>query len=269
MRALKRLAWFFGPLRAGSGGRVVRIGYREAAEMRGDPEVAESAASLKWFFAHASVGSNIIDGLADLHANSEQLFPLRHIFSSASPRDDTEPGVIYEHNRGNPGWKRKCDLFEQAIRAGWRAPRVDAAINKLCYVDRFANLNYYLHSMRELEVAFPRTKFVYVTMPLTAARDSANFRRHKFNTALRKWISINGGILFDLADIESHDANGNPCVFDYKGETCERLFDGYTEDGGHLAGAGRQLAAKGFYALAKVIREDKESEGSRAARGVA
>ena len=39
----------------------------------------------------------------------------------------------------------------------------------------------------------------------------------------------------------------------YNGRTCERLYSGYTTDGGHLSdagNAGRDLVAKGFDALA-------------------
>ena len=38
-------------------------------------------------------------------------------------------------------------------------------------------------------------------------------------------------------------------------ETCQRLCESYTTDGGHLNPAGKQLAARGFYALAAAVLE--------------
>jgi len=38
---------------------------------------------------------------------------------------------------------------------------VNIAMNKLCYIDQHASFKYYLHSMTNLEAAFPQTVFVY------------------------------------------------------------------------------------------------------------
>jgi hypothetical protein len=66
-------------------------------------EVIDSVASLKVFFAHASIGSNIISGFADLHSADSSKYPLKHRTIEASPPTQIKNGIIYEHRRGNPG----------------------------------------------------------------------------------------------------------------------------------------------------------------------
>ena len=109
--------------------------------------------------------------------------------------------------------------------------------------------------MTNLESAFPATVFVYMTIPLTTAADGENYLRNAFNDRLREWTRQNGRVLFDLGDIEAHDAGGKVSTFSYRNKTCQRLCENYTADGGHLNPAGRQLVARGFYALAAALVE--------------
>jgi hypothetical protein len=146
---------------------------------------------------------------------------------------------------------------------GWRFPLVNLAMDKLCYIDQNADLNYYLSSMTVLEAAFPETVFVYATMPLTTATDSDNYLRNVYNDGLRDWVRTNNRVLFDIADIEAHDTNGVRCTFTYSGRVCERLFEGYSSDGGHLNTPGSQLVACGYYALgAALLAADRDHDGA-------
>ena len=86
--------------------------------------------------------------------------------------------------------------------------------------------------------------------------DGDNYLRNAFNDRLREWTRQNGRVLFDLADIEAHDPSGKVCAFSYRNKTCQRLCESYTTDGGHLNPAGRQLVARGFYALAAALVEN-------------
>src|SRR5207237_8148953 len=116
-----------------------------------DGHFAEQIGQLKWFFAHASVGSNILDGLAELHAMDPSRFPLQFVATKGPPPAMTEAGRVYEHNRGNPGWKAKIDGFEKAVGSGWNFPAIDIAINKLCYIDQWASVKYYINSISHPE----------------------------------------------------------------------------------------------------------------------
>ena len=66
--------------------------------------------------------------------------------------------------------------FQAAVSNGWTYPRVDLAMNILSFIDIWYNnsadgvaalLSGYIDSMTNLEAAFPRTEFVYMTMPIT------------------------------------------------------------------------------------------------------
>jgi len=235
-------------------GKFIHISYINCvATTNFSPAQLESIRQLKWYFAHASVGANMMEGLADLHKADAQNFSLQTTTSASTPPAITQNGILYECNRGNPGWKAKLDAFQDSISNGWRFPKIDLAMNKLCYIDQFASASYYINSMSNLEAACRETVFVYTTMPLTTSEDGENALRNAFNNRVRDWCRANGRVLFDLADIEAHDPSGALCEFKYRGKTCQRLCGVYTTDGGHLNPQGRMLVARGFYALAGAL----------------
>ena len=213
-------------------------------------EVIDSVASLKIFFSHASVGSNIISGFADLNSADSSKYPLKHRTIDASPPAQTKNGIIYEHRRGNPGWSAKISNFETCIKNGWHYPKVDISMQKFCWIDHEADLTAYLDSMTALEASYPDTKFVYFTMPLSTEKNSNAVRRAQFNAGLRDWIDTQDNkFLFDLADIESYSPDGVPQTFMYQDREYENLYPEYTFDEGHLNEAGRQRMATGLYSL--------------------
>jgi hypothetical protein len=258
MSVFKHVSYFLFPLPlavAAAEEKAIRIGYAECA--RFTPQGSQKAAKLGWYFAHASVGANMVDGLNDLNKKDGGSYTYTTFFCEKAAPGEIKPGTVYEHNRGNPGWKAKFDQFEDCISKGWHFPKVDVVMNKLCYIDQFASFKYYVHSMTNLEAGFPETVFVYMTMPLTTAEDGDNGLRNGFNERVRAWTKENGRVLFDIADIEAHDSNGQACTFVRKNKTCQKLCGEYTGDGGHLNETGRQLVAKGFYALAAALDERK------------
>ena len=87
--------------------------------------------------------------------------------------------------------------------------------------------------------------------------------RNLYNDGLRNWCRTNNRVLFDVADIEAHDTNGVLCMFTYNSRTCQKLFSGYTDDGGHPdTPYARQLLARGYYALAvALLAADRDNDG--------
>jgi len=236
--------------------KLIQIGYSNCLTVAKYPRAQmDKIGHLKWYFAHASVGANMLEGISELHQSDPGIYQFQAVTTSGTPPGATQPGAIYDHQRGNPGWKAKFDQFQAAVTNGWCSPAVDIVLNKLCYIDQTASLTYYLNSMSSLEKAYPQTVFVYATMPLTTFEDADNQLRNLFNNRLRDWCRTKGGVLFDIADIEAHDANGAPCTFNFKGRVCQKLCGGYTEDGGHLNSQGRQMVARGFYALGEAVLE--------------
>ena len=105
--------------------------------------------------------------------------------------------------------------------------------------------------MAALEAAYPATRFVYATMPLTTDEDTGNVLRNLYNQAVRAQAAASGALLFDLADMEAHDPAGVAHTFQSGGHTYQKLYAGYTTDGGHLdAEPGHRRVAQGWYAVA-------------------
>lgn len=251
---------------AHAGGLI--IGHADVETVSTYPQpLMEQIAQFRFFFAHASVGENMVNGLADLHRINPDYYRLKPAPVGATPPEATDPGTVYDFSRGNPGWQAKVDAFSTYVSNGWHHPKVDVVLNKFCYIDQDADVDYYIRSMAGLEAAHPDTVFVYMTIPLkvsggslrnllSTTEKSQNYQRNVFNDHLRGWASANNKIVFDIADIEAHDTNGVVRTFKYNDRLCQELCDSYTADGRHLddpSGVGRRQVAKGFYALAAAL----------------
>ncbi len=224
--------------------------------------VMDAIGQQRWLFTHASVGGNIISGMESLHSSDPtryQLDPVSVSYLSGEERveDPPEPtvaGTIYECQRGNPGWSAKFQIFDNSVRtSGWHLPAVDAAMDKLCYIDQNADAATYLQTMQDLEDDYPTTRFVYTTMPLTTAEDSNNILRNRYNAAVRQFCRDNGKLLFDIADMEAHRPDGTAVTFTSGGETYQKLYADYSSDGGHLNSDGSIRIATGWYAVAREL----------------
>jgi hypothetical protein len=238
---------------------AVVIGHTNTQSVARMPQsVMDQVGRLRWFLAHASVGANMMEGLnLDLHQPQQGFYQLVSAAGLDSPPASTQPGVVYEYYRGNPGWQPKVDWFASYVTNGWFFPKVDVVMNKFCFIDLWAtslDVNYYITNMAALENAYSQTWFVYATIPLVTAEDFRNHSASLFNETLRSWVRANNRILFDIADIEAHDTNGVEQTFIYQGRVCQKLYSGYTTDGGHPdVPVGRRQLALGFYALSAAL----------------
>ena len=77
--------------------------------------------------------------------------------------------------------------------------------------------------------------------------------RGPVNQAVRVHCASTGAVLYDLADMEAYDPSGVAQTFLSAGQTYQKLYDGYTDDGGDLNVTGRQRVATGWYAVAAVL----------------
>jgi hypothetical protein len=208
----------------------------------------EALAKMKVFFAHASVGGNIIQGMKTLNTQHPEQYPL-HCESAKDTPANTKPGEFYDYNRGNPGSDAKMDLFAQYLKNGWHSPAVNVVINKFCFIDPNANFEKYISSMTELERNYENTTLVYMTIPIKTETDPGNLKRQKFNDALREWVQKNDKVLLDIADIEAWSDEGKENTFSLQGQDVQALRSEYTNDGGHLNSMGQIRGAKGMFTL--------------------
>jgi hypothetical protein len=236
------------------GGIIIDHNFASSMTTAGQGTMDAIAANMNYFFAHASVGGNMISGLANLRASNTARYKLISVSDDGTPPATTSEGRVYEYSRGNPAWQDKVDGFKTYMTNGW-AGKVDIVLNKFCYIDPTADLTYYAISntngsaMAQLEAAYGSTKFVYATIPLTTDSDSDNILRNNFNGQLRTWCLANNKLLYDIADIEAWDSSGNPVTFTSGGQTYQKLWSGYAADAGHLNVDGAKQVALGFYAI--------------------
>ena len=97
--------------------------------------------------------------------------------------------------------------------------------------------------MVQLETTYPAKRFVWWTMPIETSGNSA---RQAFNDQVRAYARANGRVLFDIADVEAHDALGAKRTDVYGREL---LWPDWTSDGGHLNGTGAQRVASAWWWL--------------------
>lgn len=185
----------------------------------------DDARALRMSLDHASVGGNIRDALLSMEWS-----------------DATRYGLAdwLFRERGNPGWKAKVDEFSGWV--GAHAAEYDVMQMKLCYIDAGADFAYYRDAMVAIEAAWGTKRIVWWTMPITTAGDA---QRDEFNAQVRQHCASEGRPLFDLADIESHDAAGAPIV----DSGHEAMYPGWSSDGGHLNEAGAGRAARAMWWL--------------------
>jgi hypothetical protein len=215
-----------------------------------------NAAALDVYLEHASVGQNVIDGLATLEGQAARyLFNVAgHHVSWSSSNDPTwyvTHDGLGDNNRGNPGAYAKVSGFTSRITMALAAA-IDVAMYKFCYIDTpsdgtdfFANT--VRPAMESLQATYPDVVFVWWTMPIET---TSALQRQIYNNAVRAYCSANSQWLLDIADLESHDETGAACL---DGNGREILYSGYTTDGGHLNNPGSLKMAKAYWKLLSEI----------------
>jgi hypothetical protein len=247
------------------------------------PQDAQAAiASLskaRIFFAHQSVGGNIMDGLRRLRPASEP-GTLRIVdWQSAANGDEDRSPAFFAHARlgenGKPA--SKTAAFISALESGL-GNRVDIAMQKYCYVDidtatdvaaLFAS---YKQAMERLQNEFPRMTLVHMTAPLMSVQSGPraiikkwigrvpdyyeeNIARDRFNELMRREYAGRAP-LFDLAALEASRPGGVPESVEFRNAKVYSLLPEYTHDGGHLNEAAQERIASEFVVfLARTLEQ--------------
>lgn len=224
-------------------------------------------AAKRIFFAHQSVGYNILDGIRDLAATSPD-GGLRIVEGSEASLFDAP---VLAHARlgrnGDPGSKVRA--WERYLESGIGS-RADFALYKFCYLDVVSATDarqvfeMYRTSAERLKGLYPKTTFIHVTVPLTTVQSGVkaalkrllgrpldgyaeNAKRNEYNELLRSHYEGREPV-FDLARIESA-SDGGTTTYELQGRRYSSLTPAYTDDGGHLNAAGRRRAAENLLGM--------------------
>lgn len=218
-------------------------------------------ATRRIFFAHQSVGGNLLDGVQRIAAAEH--FPLQ---IQEYPTADAIPSNTLGHTRIGENGKPvgKLQAFTKAL--GASPSDVNIAFLKFCYVDFTPETDIqtlfssYRVSMEKIKAKHPRLTLVHVTVPLTVVQTGLkatvkqwfgkapygvleNARRDEYNNLLRQHY-VGREPVFDLAQIESVTPNGSRTVVVWNGRSIPVLHSSYTDDGSHLNAQGRIHVAR-------------------------
>ncbi len=214
------------------------------------------------FFAHQSVGHNILTGLQGLLGANPPAWSIVKILPDETP--PSGPCLAHATLGENANPASKMEAFSGFL-GRHPATHWDVVLMKLCYLDVTrdtdvpALFNIYKDAATAVRGGDPQRTLVHVAVPLTresgfktllkkilgksTARDH-NVKRQEYNELLLR--EFHGEPIFDIARIESTHADGSRESFRKKGRTCFNLAGEYTEDGGHLNEAGSRVLAREF-----------------------
>jgi hypothetical protein len=242
----------------------------------------DSAASVRVYFGHQSVGGNIMDGLADLQRQIGK--PVIQVGELGALSVSPGQGVLLHTKVGENGKPdSKCEDFRRIL-DDKLSGQVDVALFKFCYIDFSDTTDVdaifatYARTMDDLKQRHPEITFIHVTAPLRTvdrgfgvwAREMlgrrnrtklANVSRNEFNRRLAEKYSADP--IYDLARVMSTYPDGRRESFEIDGKTFYSLVPAYTDDGGHLNTVGRSYAAAELIrSIATVTRDRKATMGS-------
>ncbi|MBI4775207.1 MAG: hypothetical protein HY788_13715 [Deltaproteobacteria bacterium] len=175
----------------------------------------EAAKALTFHYAHTSHGSQIIAGLHALGAiNSKYGVAVREDGNTAAlPPLESPPALrIYD---GNPPetYIEPDDYWESA--SGLNRTRAVADTGLFDYSmwawcgqqswNTTDTVNQYLDALNTLESEYPDMKFIY----MTGHTDEGGTDLVRNNQMVRDYVDAHNKILFDFADIEQYDPDGN------------------------------------------------------------
>ncbi len=261
---------------------------------RVDGECWELLRGKRIYFAHQSVGSNILKGVSVLLKEHPDVGLRVRSLGKSSKEDSNaregsgepfaEAGLVQGPAGANGDASAKLRTFVEFLRSP-SAANVDIALLKFCYADVNASTDVdalfreYKTAMELLKRERPTVRIVHCTVPLKCAEtsakarvkkvigrgtESANVARGQFNNALRKAYDAN--TIFDVARAEATRADGGDATVTVQGVKWPALAAEYSDDGGHLNAVGQLAVAREF--LLALSRQCKAADPVKAAEPV-
>lgn len=176
------------------------------------------------FYAHTSHGSQVMDDNYSYRDSGMDILEWKDSILYAQPDfDDVSDDLGSEDNWGGAGGAHfEAETREILTEGSYTRdnPKYSVVIWAWCggvssFETREELAEHYLDPMERLEQDFPSVTFVYMTGHLESWGDKEN----RNNDWIREYSRNNNKVLYDFADIERHDLDGNeyPDEGDYCG----------------------------------------------------
>ena len=174
-----------------------------------DSAITDTKEKLHIAYGHTSHGSQIVDGVNGLIA----------FMNGISSTTDLYDGLDLGTDMGNYGSTYGASDLNQPDYSAWETATrnylsshtgINVVIWSWCAGVSHAgesDIENYLSLMSGLEEDYPDIAFIYMTGHLDGTGEDGNL--HKRNEQIRKYCRDNDKWLFDFADIESYDPDGN------------------------------------------------------------
>ena len=221
----------------------------------------EQLAQHRVFFAHQSVGGNLIEGLQTLARDNGVALQVRDVARDPSVPNQTF-GHVFVGENGKP--LAKLDEYRDRLLKQRSAPP-ELAMVKLCFLDFTPGTDpqavfaRYQSDLAVLRAQLPTTRFVHVTTPLTTVETGPkawfkrllgrapwgvveNQKREQYNQLMRSAYAGREP-LFDLAALESTAEDGSKTLTTWGDMRTPAMTPAYTDDGSHLGPLGERVAA--------------------------
>ncbi len=173
--------------------------------------IANAAATLHIAYGHTSHGSQLISGLTGLTSFAgAPLPPSTYAFNDGGTGGALDLNDYFaDGDLGNPDFSTWASETRTYLN---RAENHDVNVVMWAWCGEVsgaseANINTYLSLMDALEQDYPSVTFVYMTGHLDGSGVSGNLNLR--NNQIRDWCRSHNRVLYDFADIESYDPDGN------------------------------------------------------------
>jgi len=166
------------------------------------------SSDLRIYYGHTSHGSQLMTGLSMLESENPS-YQRPHVH---------EPGGDLGHN-GSLTWEQSTRAF-----LADHADDYDVVVWSWCggcSDNTDAGIDTYLSAMNQLEIDFPAVTFIYMTGHLDGSGPGGTL--YASNDRIRDYCTDHDKVLFDFADIESYDPDGN--YYPDGGDGCEWCVD--------------------------------------------
>jgi len=173
--------------------------YTEQWENIPDPVIAQIVNENRIYYVHTSHGSQIVSGLTEVNEADSRFPDLNYDPYQIITNIGDDLGAD-----GDTSWAAPTRTYLNSH------PECSMVMYSWCggvSGNSEQGINIYLNKMNELESQFPDIVFIYMTGHLDGSGPTGNL--YLRNNQIRQYCIINSKVLFDFADIESWDPDGN------------------------------------------------------------